>query len=779
MFYLGANKNFMDSVHGYISIPKCFVENIIDTEWFQRLRNIDQTGMKVLYPNAKHDRFSHSLGVFYLAQKAMDSLLEKSLIKEENQEFCGGDNFDGKIDKLFWLKNKVLFLIACLLHDIGHTPYSHSLESLVLENSKFIVGNGKLKRTERVFEYLENIFLQYEVTNEDEINLKDKISKAAPHEQLSSLLVFEQFKQAIKTILIEVLKLNSIEIEIESKDIEKKIEESIEDDLCFVSRMIMGIKYNAWQKERQIRNCLIELLNGSNFDVDKLDYIIRDTQMSGISNVAVDAERLLSSLCIITKTKMKDKELTDKKVKNFKATIIKNNKNNEILIKGNIHGKIAIDKNSVVHIYKNSQIELLKNYVQYKDQFDENAKIKLVSGNQAIFSAESEVKKNNEIVSAESVEPFNVDVKQLYENSKKHFTTTIAKAKVLKDFKFLVIEKLELELSGYCEIKIKGEFKTVGPVNISDINALEGNISEIEVFGNAFYEDYKNKKELSEKDFNTFSIGFKKQAINCVASVLDARNYLYLWIYAHHKVIYYANFLIPVLSEKLSQFVCNKERKDFPNWILGYKNIRFLDDSYVWTAFKYLREIGNLKKENKILCDQLFLRKYYFSLYKSLAEFDSCFETFSNKAIRTLFQELTKKISSKLPAVSQIVDGQQKLIAGYLKKIEIDEINKLILNTLADNQKKIQVEKLIFVPAAYKLKTLDTTKVYIDMGHADIVPVNLISLLNNSERKVEKNERKYFYIYYGLSNDSIVDKNTNEIVRKCITEHFKKLIKLQ
>ena len=64
MFEIPNAKSFMDSVHGYISIPKCFVKNLIDTLEFQRLRNIEQTGMRILYHNAKHDRFSHSLGIW-------------------------------------------------------------------------------------------------------------------------------------------------------------------------------------------------------------------------------------------------------------------------------------------------------------------------------------------------------------------------------------------------------------------------------------------------------------------------------------------------------------------------------------------------------------------------------------------------------------------------------------------------------------------------------------------------------------------------------------------
>ena len=137
MFDIKVTKTFMDSVHGYISVPKCFVENLIDTEYFQRLRNIDQTGMRILYPDAKHDRFGHSLGVFFLGQKAVDALLVNFL--EDNYWNISSDN--KKI--VFWAKNKLLFLIACLLHDIGHTPFSHSLEEEIICNSRLNVENAE------------------------------------------------------------------------------------------------------------------------------------------------------------------------------------------------------------------------------------------------------------------------------------------------------------------------------------------------------------------------------------------------------------------------------------------------------------------------------------------------------------------------------------------------------------------------------------------------------------------------------------------------------------
>ncbi len=115
MFKISGKKVFMDSIHGYINVPKCFVDNLIDTEHFQRLRNIDQTGMRILYPNAKHDRFSHSLGVFHLGQKAVNALLENFF---QDKYWKIDENDTDNQTTLYWAKNKILFLIACLLHDI-------------------------------------------------------------------------------------------------------------------------------------------------------------------------------------------------------------------------------------------------------------------------------------------------------------------------------------------------------------------------------------------------------------------------------------------------------------------------------------------------------------------------------------------------------------------------------------------------------------------------------------------------------------------------------------
>jgi len=107
-------KIFKDPIYGYISVPCDFVDTFIDHPVFQRLRRIIQTSYSPLYPTALHNRFVHSLGVYHLGRLALENI-ENSL-KEATE----------KVTPDFPLDNyKELFLAACLLHDIGHTPFSH------------------------------------------------------------------------------------------------------------------------------------------------------------------------------------------------------------------------------------------------------------------------------------------------------------------------------------------------------------------------------------------------------------------------------------------------------------------------------------------------------------------------------------------------------------------------------------------------------------------------------------------------------------------------------
>lgn len=107
------NKFIRDPIHDIIRIEDQFILELLDTAAMQRLRRIRQLGLAwLVYPGAEHSRFTHSLGVYHLAGRAMDQL----------NRVNGRDLFDdGK---------REVVLTAALLHDVGHWPFSHIFENV-------------------------------------------------------------------------------------------------------------------------------------------------------------------------------------------------------------------------------------------------------------------------------------------------------------------------------------------------------------------------------------------------------------------------------------------------------------------------------------------------------------------------------------------------------------------------------------------------------------------------------------------------------------------------
>ena len=99
-----------DEVHRDILVP-AKIAKLIDTKEFQRLRNIQQLATcHYVFPAATHTRFSHSLGAYHLAIVLCEHLLDvqPGVISDEDAE---------------------LVAIAAMLHDVGHAPFSHLLET--------------------------------------------------------------------------------------------------------------------------------------------------------------------------------------------------------------------------------------------------------------------------------------------------------------------------------------------------------------------------------------------------------------------------------------------------------------------------------------------------------------------------------------------------------------------------------------------------------------------------------------------------------------------------
>ena len=115
-------KRLKDPIYGYIQVPIEYMTGIVDTAVFQRLRRIIQTSYSPLYSSAVHNRFVHSLGVYHLGTIAAKALCREAYNILEIEDIV--------LQGLYRV-----FVLACLLHDVGHAPFSHTGEKLYLGES--------------------------------------------------------------------------------------------------------------------------------------------------------------------------------------------------------------------------------------------------------------------------------------------------------------------------------------------------------------------------------------------------------------------------------------------------------------------------------------------------------------------------------------------------------------------------------------------------------------------------------------------------------------------
>lgn len=181
-----------DPVHGFIRIPHEILFDVIEHPYFQRLRRIGQTGLlNLIFPGATHTRFHHALGAMHLMFTALETLRQKGVKITEAEEKGA--------------------MLAILMHDIGHGPFSHALENMLMDDWH--------------------------------------------HEKLSLLLM-------------------------------NKLNEEFDGQLSIAIEMFQG-KYH-----KKFFNQLIS----SQLDVDRLDYLNRDSFFTGVSEGNINTQRIISMM---------------------------------------------------------------------------------------------------------------------------------------------------------------------------------------------------------------------------------------------------------------------------------------------------------------------------------------------------------------------------------------------------------------------------------------------------------------------------------------------------
>jgi len=165
MEQLTDEKVFKDPIHSFVRVTDMLIWQLIEAPEFQRLRRIRQLGgTHIVYPTAEHSRFSHSLGVYFIARRMID------VLNKQGTKFNESD--------------RMLILCAALLHDLGHGPYSHSFESVLGIDHEVFTRRILLEDT-RINQLLES----YESGFSQKVS--DVIEKTYPDRLIVSLISSE------------------------------------------------------------------------------------------------------------------------------------------------------------------------------------------------------------------------------------------------------------------------------------------------------------------------------------------------------------------------------------------------------------------------------------------------------------------------------------------------------------------------------------------------------------------------------------------------------------
>lgn len=279
-YYLKPNKFIRDHAHEYVFITD-FELSLVDTIEFQRLKDVRQLTCQHVYPGARHTRFEHSLGVTELTRRAIDALNFNGYISSKP--------FEGIDDQL-----KFNGTLAALLHDVGHCPFSH------LGEREFDRDDVWQKLYTDIEERLLGTSLQQQLKpldireSEGKPSLTEKELKklrqkypGAIHEQLSCCVILKNLYDRLAQV-------------------ESDSEQQIYVDFELICRCILGLEYDTSLDvytssqddfhNHQKKNIIVHLINSRVFDMDKLDYIIRDSHMTGIGAPVIDTNRLFQNM---------------------------------------------------------------------------------------------------------------------------------------------------------------------------------------------------------------------------------------------------------------------------------------------------------------------------------------------------------------------------------------------------------------------------------------------------------------------------------------------------
>lgn len=302
------SKIINDPLHGFLALPSAIIYDVIQHPYFQRLRRIRQLGMSEwVYPGATHTRFHHALGALNLTIQAVETLQRKGVhITDEEKEGVS---------------------LAILLHDIGHGPYSHTLEHTLIQevhheaislqimermNQEF---NGKLSIAIEIFKgtYTQKPFLGQLISGQLDMDRLDYLLRDSFYTGVSEGIVGADR-------IIHMLNVKDGNLVVEEKGIysvEKFLvarrlmywQVYLHKTVIAADAMLVSILQRARQLAKEgstlgtyhpLMHFLFKDINASNFDDEALDLFLALDDIDILSSVKqwqFHEDKILSILC--------------------------------------------------------------------------------------------------------------------------------------------------------------------------------------------------------------------------------------------------------------------------------------------------------------------------------------------------------------------------------------------------------------------------------------------------------------------------------------------------
>lgn len=278
-----ARHTIQDPIHGAVTFGSIETA-IINHRLFQRLHGLRQNSLlHLIFPSANHTRFDHSVGVMCLAGKFLRCVIaqQKYIIKNgmtrtRHQSLYRVD--DGDVEEIF--RNleqdpyyEIVIRAAALFHDIGHGPLSHLFDNFFPSNTEMLNFC-----TESEFQHLHRLL--------------ERVSKLEPTANIKHELLSCAIATRVLTDITRDLQQLGIDVGAMVKDVCATIEHKLEP-----SENLRACGYSLTP--------LLHDIISNDVDADRMDYLLRDSHMSGVNYGLYDPNRILKSMCAYANTNKK------------------------------------------------------------------------------------------------------------------------------------------------------------------------------------------------------------------------------------------------------------------------------------------------------------------------------------------------------------------------------------------------------------------------------------------------------------------------------------------